>query len=110
MLLFFKTLGLFLLAAIGELGGAYLIWQWQRSGKPAWFALAGMAALFLYGLIQTAQTFSFGRAFAAYGGIFIAAALLWGWWIDGHAPDRWDWVGVGICLVGVAVILGAPRT
>jgi len=104
-----KTVLLFVLAAIAEVGGAYLIWQWRNSGKPAWFALVGAGVLFLYGFIQTAQTFTFGRAFAAYGGVFIATALLWGWAVDGQKPDPWDWVGLAICLVGAAVILWFPR-
>jgi small multidrug resistance family-3 protein len=105
-----KTFGLFIVAAFCEVGGAYLIWQWQRTNKPAIFALLGLAALFIYGLIQTIQTFSFGRAFAAYGGVFIAIAMLWGWTVDGHAPDRWDWIGVSICLVGVGIIVAMPRS
>ncbi len=104
-----KTIFLFALAALAEIGGAYLIWQWQREGKAPVLGLLGAGALFLYGLLQTAQTFSFGRAFAAYGGVFIAAATLWGWGVDGRAPDRWDWVGAVICLIGAAVILWLPR-
>ena len=104
-----RTIGLFLLAALAEIGGAYLIWQWIRSGKPLYWGLFGIAALFIYGLTQTLQAFNFGRTFAAYGGVFISLAILWGWLVDGRMPDRWDWIGVGICLVGVAVILWAPR-
>ena len=104
-----KSTLLFLLAAIAEISGAYLIWQWQRAGKPLLFALLGAVILFTYALIQTSQTFSFGRAFAAYGGVFIVVATLWGWWIDGLAPDRWDWTGVGVCLIGAAIILWVPR-
>ena len=104
-----KSITLFLLAAIAEISGAYLIWQWQRAGKPLLFALLGAFILFIYALVQTAQTFSFGRAFAAYGGVFIAAATLWGWWIDKRTPDRWDWVGMGVCLFGAAIILWMPR-
>ena len=104
-----KSSVLFLLAAVCEIGGAYLIWQWRNNGKPAWFAVAGAVVLFLYGFVQTAQSFNFGRAFAAYGGVFIAAATLWGWWVDGRAPDRWDWIGAVICLAGAAVILWMPR-
>ena len=59
---------------------------------------------------RSAQAFSFGRAFAAYGSVFILTAMLWGWWVDGQPPDRWDWLGVTICLIGVAIILGTPRS
>ena len=105
-----KPIALFVLAAIAELGGAYLIWQWQRAGKPLLFALLGVVTLFIYAFVQTAQSFSFGRAFAAYGGVFIVAATLWGWWIDGRTPDRWDFIGAGVCLIGAAIILWMPRS
>jgi small multidrug resistance family-3 protein len=104
-----RTIVLFLLAAISEISGAYLVWQWARFGRSLAFALAGTGLLFGYAFTQTSQPFNFGRAFAAYGGVFITAALLWGWLIDGRVPDRWDWIGVGICLVGAAVILWMPR-
>ena len=68
-----------------------------------------MAALFIYSLIQTAQAFGFGRTFAAYGGIFIVIALLWGWLVDQQVPDRWDWLGAVVCLAGVMIILLVPR-
>ena len=103
------AVGLFIAAAICEIGGVHLIWQWRNRSQPTWFALVGVVALFLYGFVQTAQAFTFGRAFAAYGGVFIAAATLWGWWVDGHTPDRWDWIGAGICLIGAAIILWTPR-
>jgi small multidrug resistance family-3 protein len=101
---------LFAVAAVSEIGGAYLIWMWRRTGKPVIWALAGVVALMIYSLIQTLQTFSFGRAFAAYGGIFIVCAMVWGWLVDGHIPDRWDIIGGAICLTGVIVIVSAPRT
>jgi small multidrug resistance family-3 protein len=104
-----RTIGLFVMAALAEISGAYLIWRWRNLGQSAWLALAGVTLLFVYGLIQTAQTFTFGRVFAAYGGIFIAAATLWGWWVEGHAPDRWDWLGAGVCLIGAALIIWGPR-
>jgi small multidrug resistance family-3 protein len=69
-----------------------------------------LGALFIYSLLQTAQAFGFGRTFAAYGGIFILIALLWGWLVDKQVPDRWDWLGVAVCLIGVMIILTAPHT
>lgn len=104
-----KTFSLFVLAALCEIGGAYLVWQWRRGGQPSLLALLGAGALFLYAFVQTAQSFSFGRAFAAYGGVFIVTAALWGWWVGGRAPDRWDWLGIVICLIGAGVMLWAPR-
>jgi len=106
---FLRVTGLFVAAALAEVGGAYSLWQWLREGKSAFFGFLGLAALSLYGLIQTGQPFTFGRAFAAYGGVFIVTATLWGWWVDGRAPDRFDWLGGAICLAGAAVILWAPR-
>jgi small multidrug resistance family-3 protein len=100
-----RTIVLFVLAGLAEIGGAYLVWQWRNGGKPAWFALAGALVLFLYSFIQTAQSFSFGRAFAAYGGVFIAMATLWAYWVDDWRPDRFDLIGVGIALTGVGVII-----
>ncbi len=105
-----RIVGLFVLAALCEVSGAYFVWQWQRTGKPMLFALFGIIALFIYSLIQTTQAFGFGRTFAAYGGIFILVALLWGWLVDKQIPDRWDWLGITVCLVGVAIMLAAPRS
>ena len=107
---FIRAFGLYFIAALCEIAGAYLIWQWQRAGKSAGIALLGLVALFIYSLIQTTQAFGFGRTFAAYGGVFILIALLWGWLVDKQVPDRWDWIGAAVCLVGVVIILAAPRT
>ncbi|HLY28359.1 MAG TPA: YnfA family protein [Aggregatilineales bacterium] len=104
-----KSFGLFFAAALFEVGGAYCIWLWLRTGKTVFFVLVGLAALFVYCLIQTLQSLNFGRAFAAYAGIFLVTALCWGWFVDGKKPDTWDWIGAGICLVGVTVIVAAPR-
>ncbi|MFI8684540.1 YnfA family protein [Rossellomorea sp. NPDC077527] len=101
---------LFILAGIAEIGGGYLIWLWLREGKPSYWGLAGGIALALYGVIATFQSFpSFGRVYAAYGGVFIVLSVLWGWVIDRKTPDVYDWVGAGICLIGVGVILLGPR-
>jgi small multidrug resistance family-3 protein len=101
---------LFIFAGLAEIGGGYLIWLWLREGKPYYWGIAGGAALALYGVIATFQTFpSFGRVYAAYGGVFIVLSVIWGWGIDKKTPDIYDWAGTGICLIGVSVMLFAPR-
>lgn len=97
---------LFMLAAVAEIGGGYLVWQWLRNEKPWWLGVLGGVVLFAYGIIATRQEFaSFGKVYAAYGGVFIVMAVLWGWWIDGRRPQANEWFGAVICLVGVTVML-----
>ena len=105
----FLSIFLFILAGLFEIGGGYLIWIWLREGKGIEFAVLGAILLVLYGVIPTLQTSNFGRVYAAYGGIFIVLALLWGWQIDGVIPDRYDIIGGAIALVGVFVIMYWPR-
>lgn len=101
---------LFILAGLAEIGGGYLVWLWLREAKPFWLGMAGGIILVLYGVIPTFQKFpSFGRVYAAYGGVFIILSVLWGWWIDKKTPDIYDWSGALICLAGVLVMLWAPR-
>ncbi len=100
---------LFVLAGLCEIGGGWLVWQWFRSGRSVALGVLGGLVLFLYGIIPTFQPAHFGRVYAAYGGVFVLLALLWGWRIDGTAPDLWDVVGASLCLLGVAVIMYAPR-
>ncbi|ARD46979.1 hypothetical protein SporoP37_01530 [Sporosarcina sp. P37] len=106
----FKVAVIFILAGLAEIGGGYLIWQWLREGKSAVLGLLGGIALILYGVIVTFQMFpSFGRVYAAYGGVFVFLSVLWGWGIDKKTPDVYDFLGAAICLIGVSVILFAPR-
>ena len=101
-----RTFGLFILALLGELGGTYAIWRWLRTDSPPLLALTGAAALFAYAVVQTLQPEDrYGRLFAAYAGVFLIGALLWGWGIDGTQPDRFDWIGAAIALTGVIVVL-----
>ncbi|TCP53911.1 small multidrug resistance family-3 protein [Tumebacillus sp. BK434] len=101
---------LFIVAGLAEIGGGYLVWLWLRESKPLWYGVAGSVILILYGIIPTMQNFpSFGRVYAAYGGVFIILAVFWGWWVDKKTPDLYDWVGAGICMIGVAIMLFAPR-
>ncbi|HEY5786940.1 MAG TPA: YnfA family protein [Microlunatus sp.] len=106
-----KSIALFVLAAIAEIGGAWLIWQGVREHKGMVWIGAGVIALGLYGFVATLQPDAhFGRILAAYGGVFVAGSLIWGMVADGFRPDRWDITGALICLVGVAIIMYAPRS
>jgi len=105
-----RSLLLFLLAALAEIGGAWLVWQGVREQRGWIWIGAGVVALGLYGFVATLQPdANFGRILAAYGGVFVAGSLAWGMVADGFRPDRYDVVGALICLVGVAVIMYAPR-
>ena len=104
-----QSLALFLVAGLCEIGGGYLVWQWWKNGAPWGLGLLGAAALLLYGIVPTYQAAHFGRVYAAYGGVFIVLATLWGWGIDRVAPDRFDVAGAVLCLAGVGVIMYAPR-
>lgn len=104
-----RSLGLFIAAGLLEIGGGYLVWLWLRDGRGILLGAIGGLVLFLYGVIPTLQPSTFGRTYAAYGGFFVVLSLLWGWWIDGQAPDRWDVIGAGLALVGVLVLFYAPR-
>lgn len=105
-----RSLLLFALAALAEIGGAWLVWQGVREGRGAWWVGAGVMALGAYGFVATLQpSAEFGRILAAYGGVFVAGSLAWGVAVDGFRPDRFDVLGAALCLVGVAVIMYAPR-
>ena len=101
---------LFVLAAVAEIGGAWLIWQGVREHRGLVWVGAGIAALAAYGFVATLQDdANFGRILAAYGGIFVAGSLAWGVVADGFRPDRYDILGAIVCVVGVVVIMLAPR-
>ncbi len=99
----------FIWAGLFEIGGGYLVWQWLREGKPLWWGISGGVILALYGVVATFQTANFGRVYAAYGGVFIAMAMLWGWKVDGIAPDRYDCIGAALAILSVLIIMYAPR-
>lgn len=103
------SVALFVLAGLCEIGGGYLVWLWLREGRGALLGALGGCVLFLYGVVPTLQPAPFGRVYAAYGGVFVVLSLLWGWLVARQGPDRFDLLGGVICLVGVAVIMYAPR-
>lgn len=105
-----RSIALFLLAAVAEIGGAWLVWQGVREHRGLLWTGLGVIALGLYGFVATLQPdANFGRVLAAYGGVFVAGSLAWAMVADGFRPDRYDVIGAAICLVGVAVVMYAPR-
>jgi small multidrug resistance family-3 protein len=105
-----RSVALFVLAAVAEIGGAWLIWQGVREHRGLVWIGAGVIALGLYGFVATLQPdANFGRILAAYGGVFVAGSLAWGMIVDKFRPDRYDIIGALICLVGVGVIMYVPR-
>lgn len=106
-----RSLLLFLLAAVAEIGGAWLIWQRVREHRGLAWVGGGIVALGLYGLVATLQPDAhFGRILAAYGGVFVVGSLAWGMAVDGFRPDKYDVLGALVCLAGVALIMYAPRS
>jgi small multidrug resistance family-3 protein len=105
-----RSILLFVLAALAEIGGAWLVWQGIREHRGLAFVGTGILALGIYGFVATLQPDPhFGRILAAYGGVFVVGSLAWGMLVDGFRPDRYDLVGAALCLAGVAVIMYAPR-
>lgn len=105
-----RSLLFFIIAGLLEIGGGYLVWLALREGRTLWLVALGGLALAGYGVLATLQPADFGRVYAAYGGVFIVMALLWGWALDGQRPDRWDLLGATLCILGVVTIMFARRT
>jgi len=104
------TLAIYAGAALAEIAGCFSFWAWLRLGKSILWLIPGCLALILFAwLLTLIDTAASGRAYAAYGGIYVTAALLWLWGADGVRPDRWDVLGVGLCLAGTAVIMIMPH-
>jgi len=105
-----KTIAAYAVAAIAEIAGCFAFWAWLRLDKSIWWVVPGIALLVLFAYLLTlVESNAAGRAYAAYGGVYIATSLAWMWAIEGARPDRWDIAGVVICLTGAAVIVAAPR-
>lgn len=105
------SLVFYAIAALAEIGGCFAFWAWLRLGKSPLWLIPGVAALILFAYLLTRiDSDAAGRAYAAYGGVYIAATLLWLWIVEQKQPDRWDLTGAAICLIGAGVILFGPRT
>ncbi len=104
------TAFVYISAAIAEIAGCFAFWAFLRLGQPVWWLFPGMASLAVFAWLLTFVDASHaGRAYAAYGGVYIAASLLWLWAMEGARPDRWDAIGAAVCIAGAAIILYGPR-
>ncbi|MEJ1096937.1 MULTISPECIES: YnfA family protein [unclassified Pseudoxanthomonas] len=104
-----KTFLLFVATAMAEIVGCYLPYLWLRKGGSAWLLVPAAISLALFAWLLTLHPTASGRVYAAYGGVYVSAAILWLWLIDGIKPTRWDLLGAGLCLAGMAIIMFAPR-
>lgn len=104
-----KTAALFLLTALAEIGGCYLPYLWLREGRSPWLLVPGAASLAVFAWLLTLHPTGAGRTYAAYGGVYVAAAVFWLWAIEGRQPDRWDLLGASVCIAGALIIVCAPR-
>jgi small multidrug resistance family-3 protein len=105
-----NTVVIYIMAAVAEIGGCFAFWTWLRLGRSPLWGIVGTVSLIIFGVLLTRSEVAFaGRAYAAYGGVYIATSLLWLFVIERVVPDRWDMIGAGICLVGAAFILWGPR-
>ncbi len=102
--------GYYVVAAVAEIAGCFAFWAWLRSGKSVWWLLPGTLSLIVFAVMLTRIDSDYaGRAYAAYGGVYIVSALLWLWIVEGYRPDRWDVTGGVVCLLGAGLILFGPR-
>lgn len=104
-----RTSALFVVTAVAEIVGCYLPWLWLKQGKPAWLLVPAAASLALFAWLLTLHPSAAGRTYAAYGGVYVAIAMLWLWLIDGIVPSRWDWIGAGLAVVGMTIMALQPR-
>ena len=104
-----SSVGLFLLAALAEIGGGFLVWLWIRQKKKIIFGIVGGIILFTYGIIPTLQPSNFGRVYAAYGGFFIISSILWGTMVDKKRPDKFEIIGSMVAVLGAVIIFYGPR-
>src|SRR5579871_2198878 len=100
---------LFAVTAIAEIVGCYLPYLWLRQGKSPWLLIPAAASLAIFAWLLTLHPTAAGRVYAAYGGVYVSVAIAWLWLVDGIRPARWDFVGVALCLAGMAIIMFAPR-
>ncbi|MFT8591504.1 MAG: YnfA family protein [Acetobacter orientalis] len=109
-MLLLKSLLIYIIAGFAEIAGCFAAWLWLKEGRSTWLLVPGLCSLALFALILTRiEAESAGRAYAAYGGVYITASLIWMRLVEGRTPDKWELLGAGICLAGAGLILFAPR-
>ena len=104
-----KTFALFALTAVAEIVGCYLPYLWLKQGKSIWLLVPAAASLALFAWLLSLHPTAAGRVYAAYGGVYIAVAMLWLWWVDGIRPTGWDLLGSAVAISGMAIIMLAPK-
>lgn len=104
-----RTYGLFVATALAEIVGCFLVHLWIRAGKSAWLLAPAAASLSAFAWLLTLHPYAAGRTYAAYGGVYILAAVLWLWLVEAQRPDRWDLIGAALCLAGTTIIVMGPR-
>ena len=107
---FLQTLGLFILTAVAEIVGCYLPWLWLKKEGSIWLLVPAGLSLAAFAWLLTLHPQIAGRTYAAYGGVYVAVAVIWMWWVDGVRPDRWDVIGAAVTLTGMTIIFFAPRS
>lgn len=107
---FVRTIALFVFTAIAEIVGCYLALVVLKLGRPIWLLIPAAGSLALFAWLLTLHPYAAGRVYAAYGGVYVAAAVCWLWLVEGMRPDRWDVIGSAVALVGMAIIYYGPRT
>lgn len=105
-----RTVGLFLITAVAEIVGCYLPYLWLKQGKSAWLLIPAAASLGLFAWLLSLHPTAAGRVYAAYGGVYVCVAIFWLWGVDGVRPTAWDLVGSGVALLGMGIIMFAPRS
>ena len=106
-----RALAIYAAAALAEIGGCFAVWAWWRLDRSAWILVPGAVSLALFAwLLTLSPADASGRAYAAYGGVYIVSALHSLWLVESTRPDRWDLIGAAVCLAGAAIILFGPRT
>lgn len=105
-----RSIGLFVATAICEIVGCYLPYLWLRKANSAWLLAPAAASLALFAWLLTLHPQAAGRTYATYGGVYVATAVLWLWLVDNQRPDRWDVIGAGVAILGMAIIAFGPRT